>query len=200
VSALLTPLAAPFEMSASDVPEAVAARMRGVSWSDDPRCPPLRELAYLHVTHLDFDGKRAQGELVLARELVDDARTLFGRLWRLGFPIRSLRLIEDFAGSDDASMAADNGSAFNFRTIAGTTRLSQHALGRAIDLNPVENPWLSSSGVQPSAGAAYLDRHALRPGMIVRPGPVVAILDELGWEWGGDWPTADYHHMMKAQR
>ncbi len=91
-------------------------------------------------------------------------------------------------------MAADNSSAFNFRYIAGTTELSQHAFGRAIDLNPVENPWRRPGSIVPAAGRAFADLRDIRPGMIGRPGPVVAVFDELGWEWGGDWLHASYDH------
>jgi poly-gamma-glutamate synthesis protein (capsule biosynthesis protein) len=118
-------------------------------------------------------------------------------LFELGFPIRQMRLVDDFGASDDASMAADNSSAFNFRVVAGTQVLSQHARGRAIDLNPIENPWRKPDRIEPAAGAAFADRSVIRPGMIVRPGPVVAVLDELGWEWGGDWRHArDDHHVV----
>jgi D-alanyl-D-alanine carboxypeptidase len=197
VSVFLPPPRSPFHCSAEPVPEDVAAAMRGVSWHDDPRCPPFSALALLRIAHLDFEGRPARGQLIVATELVPVTRALFARLWDLGFPIRSMRLIDELGASDDASMAEDNCSAFNFRTIAGTQLLSQHALGRAIDINPRENPWLVGGGVQPAAGAEFLDRRQLRPGMIVRPGPVVAMLDELGWEWGGDWPRPDYHHVMK---
>jgi hypothetical protein len=75
--------------------------------------------------------------------------------------------------------------------------LSQHARGLAIDLNPVENPWRRANGFVPIEGAPFCDRARVRPGMIVRPGPVVAALDELGWEWGGDWRHAkDDHHVV----
>ncbi len=200
MSAFLSPSSAPFHFTAEPLPEAVLAAMRGVSWRDDPRCPAPADLAFLQITHLTFEGRPALGQLVVAAELVPPTRALFARLWLLGFPIRAMRLIEEHGGSDDASMDADNCSAFNFRTIANTPLLSQHALGRAIDINPRENPWLPRQGVQPAAGAAFLDRRDVRPGMMVRPGPVVAILDELGWEWGGDWPRADYHHIMKSRR
>jgi hypothetical protein len=181
----------------SAVPAAVRARMDGVSWrGDDPRCPRWDELAYVQLDHVSFDGP-AEGELVVAAPLADRTVALLGRLWQLGFPIRQLRLVDDFQASDDASMAADNSSAFNFRVVAGTAALSQHALGRAIDINPVENPWRKPDRVLPPAGRAYLDRRALRPGMIVRPGPIVAAFDELGWEWGGDWRHAfDDHHIV----
>jgi hypothetical protein len=108
-----------------------------------------------------------------------------------------MRLVDDYGGDDDASMAADNSSAFNFRVVAGTNVLSQHARGLAIDINPVENPWRRPDRVLPEAGRAFLDRGDVRPGMIVRPGPVVAVLDEMGWEWGGDWKHAwDDHHVV----
>jgi poly-gamma-glutamate synthesis protein (capsule biosynthesis protein) len=179
------------------VPPVVRVRMDGVSWrGDDPRCPAWDDLAYLQLDHLAFDGI-ARGELVVARALAGRTIELFRRLWWLGFPVRQLRLVDDYGGSDDASMAADNSSAFNFRVVAGTSVLSQHALGRAIDINPVENPWRRPDRILPAAGAAFADRTAIRPGMIVRPGPIVAALDELGWEWGGDWRHAfDDHHIV----
>ena len=183
------------------VPPAVRARMEGVSWhGGDPRCPRWADLAYLQVDHVSFDGP-ARGELVVAAALATRAVALFRRLWQIGFPIRQLRLVDDFAASDDASMAADNSSAFNFRVVAGTDLLSQHALGLAIDLNPVENPWRLPGRILPDAGRAFADRTQIRPGMIVRPGPVVAALDELGWEWGGDWRHAfDDHHVVWSRR
>ncbi|HEX4421510.1 MAG TPA: M15 family metallopeptidase [Kofleriaceae bacterium] len=179
------------------IPPAVRARMEGCSWhGDDPRCPRWADLAYVRVDHVSFDGT-AGGELVVAAALAARTVALFRRLWQLGFPVRQLRLVDDFAASDDASMAADNSSAFNFRVIAGTELLSQHALGRAIDINPVENPWRRPDRIVPDAGRAFADRRAIRPGMFVRPGPVVAALDELGWEWGGDWLHAfDDHHLV----
>lgn len=197
MTALLAPPRRAFAGEAGPVPVAVRARMDGVSWHGaDPRCPRWDELAYVEVDHVSFDGT-ARGELVVAAALAGRTLALFRRLWTLGFPIRQLRLVDDFAASDDASMAADNSSAFNFRVIDGTDILSQHALGRAIDLNPVENPWRRPDRLLPAAGAAFADRRDLRPGMFVRPGPVVAALDELGWEWGGDWRHAfDDHHLV----
>src|SRR4051812_8703796 len=172
--------------------------MDGVSWrGDDPRCPRWDELAYLQLDHVTFDGGVARGELVVAAAVAAKAVELMRRLFALGFAIRQLRLVDDFGASDDASMAADNSSAFNFRLIAGTELLSQHALGRAIDINPVENPWRRPDRIVPAAGAAFADRTRIRPGMFMRPGPAVGALDELGFEWGGDWRHAfDDHHLV----
>ena len=172
--------------------------MEGVSWKgDDPRCPRWDALAYVVLDHVTFDGSSARGELVVAAELAVRTIELFRRLWHLGFPIRQMKLVDDFGASDDASMAADNSSAFNFRVVAGSDSLSQHALGRAIDINPVENPWRQPDRIVPPAGAAFADRRDIRPGMFVRPGPVIASIDLLGWEWGGDWIHAfDDHHLV----
>jgi poly-gamma-glutamate synthesis protein (capsule biosynthesis protein) len=198
MGALLPPPRRDPAAEVSPVPSAVRARMDGCSWhGGDPRCPRWHELAYLRLDHVGFDGGAASGELVVAAALAARTVALFRRLWQLGFPIRQLRLVDDFAASDDASMAADNSSAFNFRVIDGTDVLSQHALGRAIDLNPVENPWRRPDRLVPAAGQAFADRRVIRPGMFVRPGPVLAALDELGWEWGGDWRHAfDDHHLV----
>jgi poly-gamma-glutamate synthesis protein (capsule biosynthesis protein) len=198
VSALVAPPRAKLSAEASPIPAAVRARMEGVSWQgDDPRCPRWDALAYIVLDHVTFDGSTARGELVVAVELAARTIELFRRLWQLGFPIRQMKLVDDYRASDDESMAADNSSAFNFRVVAGTPFLSQHALGRAIDINPLENPWRQPDRIVPPAGAAFADRRDVRPGMFVRPGPVIASVDELGWEWGGDWIHAfDDHHFV----
>lgn len=184
------------------MPPEVRARMEGCSWhGDDARCPRWDALAYVLVDHVTFDGATARGELVVATAVIEPAVELFRRLWQLGFPIRQMRLVDDYGADDDRSMTADNSSAFNFRVVAGSRTLSQHALGRAIDINPVENPWRRPERIVPDAGRAFADRGHVRPGMIVRPGPVVAVFDELGWEWGGDWMHAfDDHHIVIRDR
>ena len=198
MTALLAPPARTFTYDITGVPAGVRARMDGVSWhGDDTRCPRWDALAYVRLAHVTFDAGIGEGELVVAADLAIRAVAVFRRLYRLGFPIRGMRLVDDFGASDDRSMAADNSSAFNFRVIAGTNTLSQHALGRAIDINPVENPWRRPDRIVPEEGRAFADRTNVRPGMIVRPGPVVAVFDELGWEWGGDWRHAfDDHHIV----
>ena len=198
MTALLAPPSQPFAATIEPLGEAVRARITGVSWkADDARCPRCEELAYLTVSHVTLTGAVGQGELIVAAGLAARAIALFQRLYAIGFPIRQLRLVDDYGASDDASMADDNSSAFNFRTVAGTGVLSKHALGLAIDLNPLENPWRKPDLIVPPGGAAFADRRVIRPGMIVRPGPVVAVLDELGWEWGGDWLHAsDDHHIV----
>jgi hypothetical protein len=197
VTALVAPPAQPFTATIAPVDNALRARIDTRSWRDDARCPRFDDLRYLTVEHVTFAGTVSGGELIVAAVIAARTVELFRRLHAIGFPIRAMRLVDDFGGSDDASMAADNSSAFNFRTVAGTDVLSQHARGLAIDINPVENPWRRPDGFVPAEGAAFVDRTNVRPGMIVRPGPVVAAFDELGWEWGGDWRHAkDDHHVM----
>jgi poly-gamma-glutamate synthesis protein (capsule biosynthesis protein) len=201
MGALLPPPTARFSSEISAIPAGVKARMEGVSWhGDEPRCPRWDELAYVQFDHVSFDGI-ARGELVVAAFVAPRAVELLRRLWALGFPIRQARLVDDYGASDDRSMAADNSSAFNFRLVAGTQLLSQHALGRAIDINPVENPWRKPERIVPVEGEAFADRRDIRPGMIVRPGPIASVLDEQGWEWGGDWQHAwDDHHIVWSRR
>ncbi|HTJ46246.1 MAG TPA: M15 family metallopeptidase [Kofleriaceae bacterium] len=198
MSALVEPPQSRFTGAWRAIPDDVRARMHGVAWKDDPRCPSYDALAYVEVDHLRFDGEVAKGELVVARAIADDTIALCARLYAIGFPIRAMQLVDDFGADDDRSMSADNCSAFNFRVVAGTDVLSQHALGLAIDINPVENPWVRPGKFVPPEGEPFLRRDLIRTGMIVRPGPVTAIFDELGWEWGGDWRHAsDYHHIVK---
>ena len=203
MGALLPPPSEPFQATIAELDDATFARMTGCSWKDDPRCPPRVELARVAMRHVDMDGRAADGEIVVARALARDVVSLFARLYAIGFPLTRVELVDVHGADDDRSMAADNTSAFNFRVIAGTEILSQHALGVAIDLNPVENPmiWPGGQRFVPPGGAAFLDRRHVRPGMIVRPGPVTAIFDELGWEWGGDWRhVADLHHIAFRRR
>jgi D-alanyl-D-alanine carboxypeptidase len=200
VTALCAPPGARFTGAHGPVPAAVRERRSGRSWKGDrdPRCPGWDALAYVEVDRVDWAGEPARGELVVARAIAADAVALFARLYAIGFPVHAMRLVDELGADDEASMAADNCSAFNFRVVAGTDVLSQHAYGLAIDINPVENPWVVAERFVPPAGAPFLDRRTIRKGMIVRPGPVVAIFDELGWEWGGDWRHAsDYHHIVR---
>ncbi|HUQ06160.1 MAG TPA: M15 family metallopeptidase [Kofleriaceae bacterium] len=203
MGALLPRPSEPFAARIAELDDATFARMRGCSWKDDPRCPARPALACVVVRHVDMAGRAAEGEIVVARGLAAETVALFGRLYAIGFPLSRVELVDAHDADDDRSMAADNTSAFNFRVIAGTSVLSQHALGVAIDLNPVENPmiWPGGERFVPPGGADFLDRRRVRPGMIVRPGPVTAIFDELGWEWGGDWKhVADLHHIAFRRR
>jgi hypothetical protein len=185
-----------FTSSIAGIDDALAARM-GSSWR--PGCPvPLADLRYLTVTHRGFDGSDHSGELVVAASVAPDVVQVFHRLYDNGFPLASLRLVDDFGGSDDQSMDADNSSAFNCRAVTGGGGFSEHSYGTAIDLNPVENPYLSGDTVLPAQGRQFLDR-APGPGVITAGDPVVAAFASIGWTWGGTWSgPVDYQHFSAS--
>jgi hypothetical protein len=188
----------PFIGGHAPLPAGLRERMVGSSWHADPRCPPFEGLALLTVDHWNCNGGLGRGQLVVAAALAVEVLDIFAGLHTLGFPIARMDVIDAFGGDDDAAMAANNTSAFNFRNVAGTRVLSNHAFGAAIDINPLFNPMIVDGAFFPPAGAAYADRGQQRPGMITRPGPVVDLFDARGWEWGGDWsPNPDYHHFAK---
>jgi hypothetical protein len=154
-------------------------------------------LRRLRVGYWGFDGKSRVGGLVVNRSAVGPLTVVFRRLYRARFPISRMRPIDAYGGNDDRSLAADNTAAFNCRYAVGPgpKRWSTHAYGLAIDVNPVENPYLESGRVHPRAGRAYLDRSNLRPGMAVRGGLLVSAFASVGWKWGGRWTgTPDYQH------
>jgi hypothetical protein len=170
-------------------------RMSGVSWH--PGCPVgLGDLRLLTVSHWGFDGRVHRGHLVVHRDFATEMVGAMRRLFRLRYPIRRMRLVDAYGADDHRSMDADNTSAFNCRTVAGSPSVwSEHAFGRAVDVNPIENPYVTESGhVSPPAGARFADRDYAK-GVIHRSGPVVAAFAAIGWEWGGNWSwPKDYQH------
>jgi hypothetical protein len=152
------------------------------------------ELRRLEVSHWDFAGRRRVGSIVVRATEARDILSVFRKLYAARFPIRRLRLVDAYKGSDDASMAADNTSGFNCRYVSGTRRWSQHAYGLAIDINPVENPYVHGGRVEPPAGRRYLDRSRAGRGMVVPGNVVIRAFAAIGWSWGGRWSTPDYQH------
>ena len=181
-----------------------SATIEPVRWTDlrfsyragCPVGPPgLRTVV---VSHWDFDGKARVGRIVVAKRLAPGLVTVFRKLWDARFPIRRLRPVPAYGGDDDRSMAADNTSGFNCRFVSGTNRWSMHAYGEAIDVNPVENPYVRGSTVSPPAGRAYLDRMTYRKGMAVQTGIVVRAFAAAGWKWGASF--GDYQHFSTTGR
>lgn len=161
---------------------------------------PLSALRYVTVTYRGFDGADHTGELVVAAAVADDVAAIFGDLYDSGYPIASMRLVDDFGGSDDASMAANNTSAFNCRAVTGGGGFSEHSHGTALDVNPVQNPYLSGSLVLPEQGRDYLNRIST-PGVILAGDAVVTAFADRGWTWGGTWSgPIDYQHFSVSGR
>jgi hypothetical protein len=149
----------------------------------------------VHVTYFGFDGVPHQGELVVHVDLTGKIVRIFQKLYAAHFPIRKMVRVDAYGGSDDRSMADDNTSMFNCRNAYGSTKWSWHAFGKAIDLNTVENPYLPGKVVLPAAGAAYLDRSNVRPGMVVSGDVAIRAFLAEGFRWGGSWKTGtDYQH------
>lgn len=177
------------------IPEETREKMRDVCWHRDPRCPSFDELALLHVPFRGFDGRDHTGELVVAKEAAEAVLWALERIHAARYPIERMERIERYDGDDRRSMAANNSSGFNFRTVDGEERLSRHARGLAVDLNPVFNPWIRGDRVDPEAGRKYVGRDATHPAIIRRGDPVTRAFDAIGWQWGGDWTSyQDYHH------
>ena len=201
-SLVAVPGAAPagYEGSVSRLDAEVRAEMRGSSWR--PGCPVgFRELRLVRITYVGFDGQAHRGRLVVHRRWAHDLLEVFRRIYSRDFPLRRVRLVDRYGADDRASMRADNTSAFNCRYVAGTTTWSRHAFGAAIDVNPVENPYVSGSHVSPPNGEPYADRTDVRPGMIVLRDVVWRAFRGIGWEWGGTWSGArDYQHFSSDGR
>lgn len=188
----------PFRGGVTPLSATARARMTPSVWR--PGCPVrLGELRAVLVTHRDFRGRVRRGVIVVHRDVAPTVLGVFRALYAARVPIRRVRPIEAYGGDDFASIEADNTSAFNCRAATGSTRWSQHAYGRAIDINPIENPYVSGGRTSHPASVTYLDRARVRPGMAVEGGPLVAAFDAVGWGWGGRWGSpVDLQHFSAA--
>ncbi len=168
--------------------------MTGVSWR--PGCPvPLSALRLLRLSYWGFDGRVHQGELIVNADATAAVLTAFRLLFAARYPIHQMRPVEAFGGSDERSMLADNTSAFNCRGVPGSTAWSQHAYGRAVDLNPFENPEVRGGQVDPPAAAGWADRSRTAPAVIHHGDGAWRAFAAVGWVWGGDWSyPLDYMH------
>jgi D-alanyl-D-alanine carboxypeptidase-like protein len=177
-------------------------RQQDVRFSYRSGCPVApAELRLVRVTYHGFDGRAHLGALVVNGRVARDVVTVFGRLYAAQFPLRRMTPVSAFRGSDDASMAADNTSGFNCRRAVGGSGWSEHAYGTAIDVNPVENPYVLGDRPLPPAGRAFLDRRLARRGMAVRGGVLVRAFASIGWKWGGRWAASpDYQHFSLSGR
>jgi hypothetical protein len=150
----------------------------------------------LHVAFWGFDGQPQTGTIVVNQAVTSAVSRVFGALWAAHFPLRRVTPADAYGGNDNAAAAADDTSGFNCRyaVAPGPPQWSLHAFGEAIDVNDVENPYVEGKTIIPPAGSAYLDRAAVRPGMAVAGGPLVAAFAAVGWQWGGRWSAPDYQH------
>ncbi|WP_295393374.1 M15 family metallopeptidase [uncultured Thiodictyon sp.] len=161
--------------------------------------PPavVNRQALVDVDYLAFDGKVHRGQLMIDARLANDIKVVFRKMAEIGFPIAAAVPISKFGWDDTRSMAANNTSGFNYRKIKGKNEWSNHAFGQAIDINPVQNPYVNGRHRSPK-GANY---NPAAPGTFVKNSPLVKLFNELGWTWGGDWTNMkDYQHFEKVLR
>jgi D-alanyl-D-alanine carboxypeptidase len=180
--------------------DAVRSRVR-YSWRRGCPVGPV-ELRLLRVHYWGFDGRVHRGELIVHR---NQARRILGvlkKLFQARYPIQRLRLVDAYRADDDRSMAANNSSGFNCRRVSGSSSWSEHAFGRAIDLNPLRNPYVTRGGrVSPPAGRPYANRARRAAGMIHAGDAVVGAFAAAGWRWGGHWSgSRDYQHFSSTGR
>jgi len=163
-------------------------------------CPiSLNSLRYLTLTYIGFDGKEHTGELIVNKSVANDFVSIFRELYNIKYPIRKMKLVSNYHGSDFASIEADNTSAFNCRPVDGTNRWSKHSYGKAIDINPIENPFVTKSGhTSHKASRKYLKRVKTNKAVITSGDKVVKIFQKYGFKWGGYFNSyKDYQHFAK---
>lgn len=180
------------------IDETLKARMLHKSYKPEADFS-LNELVYIEVLHYDFKGEIRTGELVVNRRIADKVLAIFTELFDAKYPIEKLRLIDDYDADDDRSMADNNSSAFNYRTIAGTDKLSNHAMGMAIDINPLYNPYIQvrdgNTNIYPANGHIYTNRSLNNPYFIHKNDVCYNCFIKHGFTWGGEWdPSKDYQH------
>lgn len=185
----------------SGIPDDIFAKMQGKSYKDDCTVP-REDLRYVHVLHMGFDGEVKAGELVVSRKIADDVLEIFEELYKADYPIEKVRLVDEYDADDEASMSDNNSSAFNFRFISHTTRISKHGLGMAVDINTRYNPYVKTVNgklsIEPANGADYVDRSKDFPYKIDHDDLCYKLFTEHGFTWGGDWThSKDYQHFER---
>ncbi len=179
------------------------ARITGFSYpKDDKDCLiSYDDLRYIKLLHYDFTGSVHEGELIVNARLADEVMEIFFKLYQAKYPLASVRLVDDYGerADDNLSMAANNTSAFNYRYVSGTTTLSRHSYGAAIDINPLFNPYIVKDKVSPVNAADYVDRSRDFAGKIDHDDLCYKLMTGHGWKWGGDWSgDKDYQHFSKS--
>ncbi|MGV3740037.1 MAG: M15 family metallopeptidase [Gammaproteobacteria bacterium] len=190
-----------FKSNIASIPNQIRSQMLEFTWHKG--CPvPISDLAYVELSYWGFDEQPHMGALIVNKKLAKEIINIFNILFQHKFAIHQMRPIEEFKGNDLASMRANNTSAFNCREVTGLPGVfSQHSYGRAIDINPLINPFVDGKLVSPQEGAKYLDRTTPAPGKIIKGDIVYQTFKQYGWDWGGAWKDVqDHQHFEKRAR
>lgn len=180
--------------------EEVIRRIRGKSYKKGAKIS-FGELRYLKMRYVDFDGNVQDGEMIVNKKIAKKTLKVFYRLYKIAYPIQKMKLIDEYGADDEESMADNNTSAFNYRKVANSNKLSNHSLGLAIDINPRINPYITSYGIAPANSKVYRVREVskcrgkYKDYMIHKGDRVYKIFKKYGFSWGGDWKhSKDYQH------
>ena len=183
--------------TAEELPNEVISRISGVSYKENPYVK-LSDLSYLKVKYYDFDHNVQSGELIVAKKLAEEVLDIFYELFEGEYEIEKIRLVDEYDADDERSMADNNSSAFNYRVVADTDTISAHSYGRAIDINPLINPYIVGDKVMPANAVEYADRGKDFEHKIDRTDLCYCIFKRHGWKWGGEWHSSkDYQHFYK---
>jgi D-alanyl-D-alanine carboxypeptidase len=184
------------------LPKDIALEMRSTGVWQEASPVPLERLSFITIPYIDFEGNsHNDGELIALDVFAEHITEVFSELYKMGFPINKIRGTHHYGGDDELSMADNNTSCFCYRPIAGSALISVHAYGVAIDINPLQNPFVvfdedeGTAKVHPQKGWEFINRHNKKAGMIEE---IVPLLTEHGFFiWGGRWTTPiDYHHFQ----
>ena len=187
---------------ATAIPDSVWTRMQGKTYHQNAYIQ-RSDLRYLRLHYVDFEGEERVGEMVCNRAIADDLLDIFRQLFEARYPIERIQLPDDFDADDERQMRANNTSCFCFRVIKGSTKLSAHAQGVAVDLNPLYNPCVKTRRdgtlfIQPSTAAPYVDRSRRFAHKIDRQDLAYRLFIQHGFSWGGAWRSSkDYQHFEK---
>ena len=184
-----------------EITDDIFARIDGKSFKANCTTP-REDLRYLRVLHYNLDREVLQGELICHKDIADDLLVIFLELYKAAYPIERMVLIDEYEADDEASMRANNTSAFNFRRASGMQRLSSHSTGMAIDINPLYNPLVKhregKTKVFPATATTYIDRSKYFPYKIEKGDLCYCLFKKYGFSWGGDWRSSkDYQHFEK---
>lgn len=187
--------------SCGAIPDAVFERMKGKSYGQGCTVP-RQDLRYLTVLHYNKDREVLQGELVCHKDIADALLDIFRELYKAMYPIERMVLVDEYGADDEASMRANNTSAFNYRRALGMRTLSRHAAGMAIDINPRYNPYVKHREgrtlISPDNAGEYADRSRKHPYKIEKGDLCYRLFKAHGFSWGGDWKNSkDYQHFEK---
>jgi hypothetical protein len=185
------------DFAVSELPDSIFALMQGKSYPED--CKVKREeLRYLSVLHVDANGGEHKGELVCNKAIAEDLIYIFRELYKARYPIERMTLIDRFDADDEQSMRDNNSSCFCYRVVKGTAKLSKHAQGLAIDINPLYNPCVRGRRVQPATASRYVNRQRSFNYKIEHGDLLWQLFTERGFRWGGAWRSMkDWQHFEK---